>query len=111
MNKREKGKEKETLAAEFLVKQGMRIIEKNYFCRQGEIDIIGMQQGYLVFVEVKYRKSGMPEEAVDKKKQNRIFQCAKVYLYMKGYGQERRIRFDVVAIAGEEIRWYQNAFP
>lgn len=114
MNNRKTGTEKEEAAALFLQQNGMQILEKNYRCRQGEIDIIGLHEGYLAFVEVKYRKNeklGNPEEAVNGKKQNRICKSARVYCYLHKYGTGYPIRFDVVAICGEEIRWYQNAFP
>lgn len=114
MNNRKTGTEKEEVAAAFLVKNGMRILEKNYRCRQGEVDIVGLHQGYLTFVEVKYRatvKCGSPEEAVHREKQRKISRCAQVYLYQHRYGTDFPVRFDVVAISGENIRWYQNAFP
>ena len=57
MNKRFVGKQKEELAAEFLVGRGVKIIDKNFACKVGEIDLIGLDNGYLVFVEVKYRKN------------------------------------------------------
>ena len=66
-NKRETGTRKEELAADFLTRRGVKILERNFRCRQGEIDLIGMDGQYLVFVEVKYRKTarnGMPAEAV-----------------------------------------------
>ena len=75
MNKRCVGKQKEELAAEFLVRRGVKIIDKNYACKVGEIDLIGLDNGYLVFVEVKYRKNtayGYPEEAVSKNKRRKI---------------------------------------
>ena len=65
-NKRETGTRKEELAADFLTRRGVKILERNFRCRQGEIDLIGMDGQYLVFVEVKYRKTarnGMPAEA------------------------------------------------
>ncbi|MBQ6888510.1 MAG: YraN family protein [Lachnospiraceae bacterium] len=114
MNNRKVGTEKEIKAVEFLSKSGMRILEKNFRCRQGEIDIIGVHEGYLTFVEVKYRKNeklGFPEEAVHKEKQRKICNVARVYIYLKRYKAEYPVRFDVVAICGEKIKWYQNAFP
>ncbi len=113
MNNRKKGTEKEEAAEEFLKQSGMRILEKNFRCRQGEIDIIGFHDGYLVFVEVKYRKNesrGFPEEAVHREKQRKISHVARVYLYQHKIGTEQPVRFDVVAICGEQIKWYQNAF-
>jgi hypothetical protein len=58
LNRREIGTEEEKLAAEYLRKQGMQIVEANFRSRQGEIDLVGQHEGYLVFVEVKYRSSG-----------------------------------------------------
>lgn len=113
MNRRKTGTEKEQIAAAYLQEHGMRILEMNYRYRQGEIDIIGMESGYLTFVEVKYRKDeqmGLPEEAVHIYKQRKICTGAKVYCYLHGMGTDCPIRFDVVAICGEQIRWYRNAF-
>lgn len=113
MNRRKTGTEKEQMAAAYLQEHGMRILEMNYRYRQGEIDIIGMESGYLTFVEVKYRKDeqmGLPEEAVHIYKQRKICTGAKVYCYLHGMGTDCPIRFDVVAICGEQIRWYRNAF-
>ena len=66
MNKREVGAAYEEAAAVFLEKNGVRILERNFRCRQGEIDLIGRDGEYLVFFEVKYRKNadaGFPAEA------------------------------------------------
>ena len=75
MNKRRTGAVWEKVAAEYLIKNGMRVLETNFRCRLGEIDLIGSHQGYLVFVEVKYRSTsekGYAVEAVDHRKQCRI---------------------------------------
>ena len=58
MNKREVGSCYEELAAVCLQKKGYRIIERNYRCRQGEVDLVCRHGRYLVFVEVKYRSTG-----------------------------------------------------
>lgn len=119
MNKRELGQQYEEKACEYMQKQGFRVLERNFQCRQGEIDIIGEQDGYLVFAEVKYRMTqiaGMAEEAVTYAKQKRICRTADYYRYMHKIGDDRPIRYDVIAIWGnkeakkEEIHWYQNAF-
>lgn len=119
MNKREIGCKYEEKACEYMQKQGFRVLERNFRCRQGEIDVIGEQDGYLVFVEVKYRMtktSGTAEEAVTYAKQKRICRTADYYRYKHQIGNDRPIRYDVIAIQGEakdekeEIRWYQNAF-
>jgi len=112
-NKRSKGAAAEQMAADYLTQRGMRIIRRNFRCRQGEIDLIGYHNGYLVFVEVKYRsnsKNGMPEEAVGAAKQRVICQVADYYRYCQRLPLSTPVRYDVVAIAGEEIRWVQNAF-
>ena len=98
---------------EFLQKQGMEILEKNYRSRRGEIDIVGKHNGYLTFVEVKYRadsRSGEPEEAVDAGKQYTIRRVALYYLYRNQLSETTPCRFDVVGIKGEKIRVTRNAF-
>ena len=67
-NRRQIGTEEEALAAEFLEGRGYRIVERNFRCRLGEIDLIARDGSVLVFIEVKYRKTGAygdPAEAVD----------------------------------------------
>lgn len=91
-------------------------MERNFRCRSGEIDIVAREGGYLVFVEVKYRRghgAGAPEEAVDQKKQRIISRVALFYLHRYGYGTETAVRFDMVAVSGEQqlqCSLYQNAF-
>lgn len=94
-------------------KNGYVLLEKNYRCRTGEIDLIAKDGAYLVFLEVKYRNSaalGDPAEAVDLKKQKRITGAARYFLMTHGYGEDIPCRFDVVAILGEEIRLIRDAF-
>ena len=110
---KEVGNQYEALAAEYLQKKGYGIIERNFHCRQGEIDLIARDGEYLCFVEVKYRstnESGLPEEAVDLRKQRQISRVAAWYLTEKGLDIYTPCRFDVVAIEGEEIRLYRDAF-
>lgn len=113
-NKRSLGTRWETQAAEYLKDKGMEIKERNYRTRQGEIDIVGVHNGYLVFVEVKYRKNtdkGYASQAVDYRKQCRICKVADYYRYIHKLGNQISVRYDVVAIQGEKIQWIQNAFP
>lgn len=102
------------MAATYLQHQGVTIWERNYLCQSGEIDLIGRDQEYLVFFEVKYRSSadmGHPEEAVGPSKRRRICRVADYYRYVKRISQEVAVRYDVIAIEGEQIRWIKNAFP
>lgn len=114
LNKRQKGTQIEEKVADHLKKHGMQLLERNFRSRQGEVDLIGYHDGYLVFVEVKFRSStikGSPQEAVGLKKQQRICAVADYYRCTHGIRLSVPVRYDVVAILGEEINWYQNAFP
>ena len=111
-NKRAIGSNYEKIAGQYLEQLGYQIVEYNFHSRFGEIDIIAKHQGYLVFVEVKYRendKSGHPLEAVSVSKQRTISKCAFYYL-QKHKVQEEAVRFDVVGILGNKIQVIQNAF-
>ena len=109
------GKQGEDRAAQFLVKQGYKLLERNYRTRSGEIDLIALHQGQVVFVEVKTRTSdayGAPELAVNLRKQQRMIKAALGYIKYKKLHQVP-CRFDVVAItaaAGGEVELIQNAF-
>ena len=112
-NRRETGSRYEELAAASLIRMGFEILEQNYRCRLGEIDLIARDGRYLVFLEVKYRSSGLsgdPAEAVDRKKQRRIIQAARYYLLTHGLGEDTPCRFDVAAILGEEMHLIRDAF-
>jgi putative endonuclease len=111
-----KGKEGEKIAASFLKKNGYRIIETNYRCVLGEIDIVAYENRDLVFIEVKTRKSdelGYPEQAVGRKKQKKLSQLALWYLE-KNKLTDQKARFDVVAVmisdSTNEIKLIKNAF-
>ncbi|PNV63865.1 YraN family protein [Clostridium sp. chh4-2] len=113
MNKRETGGCYEEMAAAYLEKEGYHIIERNYYTRQGEIDIVARDGEYLVFIEVKYRnnlKKGHPAEAVTYQKQQRIRKSARYYMYEHRISEDMPCRFDVVSILKEEIQLFKNAF-
>ena len=113
MNKRALGTAYEQKAVTYLTENGFRILESNFYCRQGEIDIIGFHDDCLVFVDVKYRRNlqaGYPEEAVDLKKQMKICRASDYYRVRHSEHGDRQIRYDVVAICGEQVKWHQNAF-
>ncbi len=113
MNKRLTGTVAELRAETYLSEKGVRIKEKNFRNRHGEIDLIGYHGGYLVFFEVKYRRNnnkGVPEASVGFYKQKQICEVAAYYRYIHKVSWDVPVRYDVVAIEGDEIRWYQNAF-
>ena len=113
MNCRKLGAQYEEKAAAYLEGQGYTILHRNYRCRMGELDLVALDGEVVVFVEVKYRstnESGLPEEAVDLRKQRQICRVAAWYLTEKGLDIYTPCRFDVVAIEGEEIRLYRDAF-
>lgn len=110
------GKEGEAIAAEFLIKRGYKIVEQNFRCSLGEIDIIAYEGETLVFVEVKARSSsqfGGPEGAVHSRKQEKINRVALAYLQKKKM-MNALCRFDVVGIvttgSDAAITLFQNAF-
>lgn len=112
-NKRKLGSDKEQLAAAFLQRHGVKILEKNFRCRQGEIDLIYRDGEYLVFCEVKYRsndKNGNAMEAVGLTKQRKICRVADYYRMIHHLGELTPIRYDVVAIQGDTVNWIPNAF-
>jgi len=116
MQKKELGKKGEELALRFLKKKGYRIIEKNYICKMGEMDIIAREKDTLVFIEVKTRTSmffGPPQLAVNFSKQRQLSKVALNYLKEKNLG-DVKARFDVVAILigqkGEEVELIKDAF-
>ncbi len=110
------GKAGEAHIAKLMKKKGYRILEKNYHSRFGEIDIIGENRQYIVFVEVKTRKQNSmvtPWEAITPAKQQRIILTAEAYL--ASHPTEAQPRFDAAAVYldGEKIlgeEYLENAF-
>ena len=113
MNNRKQGNNFEKLAADFLTRQDMTILEMNFYCKMGEVDIIALDKEYLVFVEVKYRKSaskGSAIEAVTFNKMRKISRVADYYMYSHHFSSDKNVRFDVVAIEEGHLRHLKNAF-
>lgn len=113
------GKWGEQLTANYLRKNGWKIFETNFRCRLGEIDLIAANQNYLIFVEVKLRKSnrfGQAGEAVTFSKQQRIRATAE--LYLTTHPTKLQPRFDVAEIYAPQgmntenpnIVYFENAF-
>ncbi len=112
----EAGAKAEEVARIYLQQQGLRLVERNYRCRQGEIDLIMQDGESLVFIEVRYRKTtgfGSPAESVTPSKQRRIIMTANHYLQSKNNANMPPCRFDMLAIVGKEqqnIDWIKDAF-
>lgn len=116
-NKQQTGQTAETLACDHLQKHGLQLIERNYHCRQGEIDLIMRDGNYTVFVEVRYRRNssfGSAAESVDYRKQKKIISTASRYLQQHNKLAQQPARFDVVSMSAQgndtNIDWIQDAF-
>ncbi len=117
MTAHEIGRRGEQAAARYLQRMGYEVIERNWECPAGEADIVALDEGTLVFCEVKTRTSldhGLPVEAVDAQKRSRYEKIAGWYLRDHDY-TDMCVRFDIVALLvvnGERalVRHYVNAF-
>ncbi|MEW6101002.1 MAG: YraN family protein [Candidatus Omnitrophota bacterium] len=110
------GRRGEDIAANFLLQNGYKILERNYRTRLGEIDIIAREKDTLAFIEVKTRNSedfGPPKAAVLKNKQMQLAKSALVFLKERGF-MDKRARFDVVSVlcieAGVKLELIKDAF-
>ena len=112
-NAKARGKLAETLAADYLRRSGLRLIERNYSCRMGEIDLIVADGPALVFVEVRLRRSrefGGAAASITAAKRQRIVMAARHYLSGRPEGP---CRFDVIlldALDPDRIEWIKDAF-
>lgn len=111
-NNRQLGTYYEAYAKNYLIEKGYEIIQANFRCRIGEIDMIARDGAYTVFIEIKYRsnqKCGLPRESVTYHKRQKILAVAKYYLMYRRLG-EIPCRFDVIEIFKEQINHIENAF-
>ena len=117
-NKR-KGLHYENQAKNHLLAQGLTLLQQNYHCRFGEIDLIMLQQEVLCFIEVKYRNSmkyGGAASAISIQKQNRIIKTALFFITQNDKFKHHSMRFDAllmqqqVACENISIDWIQSAF-
>lgn len=114
--KKQIGDRAERLALRYLKRQGVRIQERNVYNRGGEIDLIGRDQGTLVFFEVRYRGEtslGNAAESIDPGKQRRLLRAVEFYLHRNQLWQAD-VRIDVIAIEPDghnqfRIDWIRNA--
>ncbi len=94
------GRKGEDLAVEYLKNKGYFILERNFICRQGEIDIIAIDKDYIVFIEIKSRTNteyGLPSEAVTEEKIKHILKSASYYLHIKGL-ENVNVRIDAIEV-------------
>ncbi len=112
-NNRQIGAFIETIVCKHLSQKGYIILERNYRCKFGEIDIIAKNNDYIVFIEVKYRKNvalGYPMEAVDFRKQQKIIKTSLFYIAQNHICINSNYRYDVISIIGNKITHIKNAF-
>ncbi|MDB4956105.1 MAG: hypothetical protein JWO36_3674 [Myxococcales bacterium] len=108
----ERGASAETAASQALIDRGYRIVERNFRCPGGELDIIARDGEILCFIEVRSRADahyGHPVETIDRRKQKQVARIAMHYIALRNPKFERS-RFDVVAITGDDILVIQDAF-
>lgn len=109
------GKNAEKKAEQYLLKQGLSLLQRNYSWPYGEIDLIMLDKKTIVFVEVRARRSqvfGGAAASITFKKQQKIIKTAYHYLQNKKLFDKQPVRFDIIAFEGAEaeIHWIQNAF-
>jgi putative endonuclease len=107
-----RGAEAEQQAHDFLVSQGLKPVCRNFRCKQGELDLVMLDQQTLVIVEVRFRKSeafGGAIASITAKKRAKIIAATQYYLSL--YAIKNTVRFDVVAISARNgLNWIANAF-
>jgi putative endonuclease len=109
----ERGEMAEEAAADFLTDRGLRLLERNYRCRFGEIDLIMGDGSTLVFIEVRYRRNksfGGAVESITHAKREKLLRTARHYMAAKK--EFPACRFDAVLLNGDtqELEWIENAF-
>jgi putative endonuclease len=103
------GNAAEDLASEYLISQGLKIVQRNFYSRFGELDLIMRDQDSLVFVEVKQRRAGINHaiESITPAKQRKMVKTAQFYLLK--LGRDVNCRFDAVVInEWGQIEWLKN---
>ncbi len=113
---RSKGNEYENKAYEFLLSKGLKLVERNYYCRSGEIDLIMRDKGTIVFVEVRFRSSavyGSATESISKRKQRKLINTAHMFLQSRQL-YTLKCRFDTISFDqtkdGIRVNWITSAF-
>ena len=112
--KKQYGKQVEDLVEEYLLKNGYRIIAKNFLIRGGEIDIIAYKNNLYTFVEVKYRNNNPDfplSTIITEKKKNTIIKTALIFMQKNNFSlSSNSIRFDVALVCKNVISYVEDAF-
>lgn len=116
-DKKNSGDHAEDAACDYLQSQGLKLLERNFLCKRGEIDLVMRQADTTVFVEVRYRQNnryGSAAESVDWRKQEKLLATAEHYLQQHPRAARGACRFDVVALTMQnqqtQIDWIVDAF-
>lgn len=117
-DKSRRGTNNEQLALDFLIAAGLELVQRNYHCRLGELDLVMREGDCIAIVEVRSRRHGrflQPQVTVDRPKQRRIERAAAMFLANRTDLGEAPVRFDVVAIEEAsrgpgKIQWIKDAF-
>jgi putative endonuclease len=106
-----KGREAEQASADYLAARGLRLLERNWRCKGGEIDLVMRDGGTLVFVEVRARRGmdfGGAAASITAAKRARVILAARHYLAVKGL--DAPCRFDAVLLQNGRLQWLRGAF-
>lgn len=104
------GQKGEDIAVKYLENIRYKILERNFMCRQGEIDVIALDKDYIVFIEIKSRTNtdyGLPSESVTKKKIEHILKAARYYLYIRNL-EHQNVRIDAIEVYIKENKYHIN---
>lgn len=111
------GRLAEQAAEQYLARHGLKLVQRNFRGKQGEIDLIMDDGKVLVFIEVRHRRSsrfGSAVESINPRKQAKLIKTAELYISAVGGASQRQCRFDTIDFDGEitdnNLRWIKNAF-
>ncbi len=114
--RKDAGDQGEARALQYLLRAGLQLLDRNYRCKAGEIDLIMRDTTTLVFVEVRYRRAsyfGGAAGSVNQQKQRKLLHAAQHYLQTHPDLRRQRARFDLIAIDGDalgKLEWIKDAF-
>jgi len=108
-----RGVDAETRALRHLEARGLKLIERNWRCKGGELDLVMRDGDTLAVIEVRSRARsdyGSALESVDARKQGRVVHATQLFLAAHHEHAQREVRFDVVTLEGTELQWLKAAF-